>query len=214
MYRSVRQRLAACLIGVAGLLPIAHAAPSFSDLVFFGDSFSDTGNVLSLTTAFAPPPFPSFPGAEGRFSNGPAWTEHLAAGLGLPGNSNPANLIFTGATVVPIGPPGGQNFAFGGARTGLGGSAGATTGLVGQLINWNGSPFGPSLTRPADPDALYVVLAGANDLRDFRSGASSPNPFQIATNVTNVVGLLAQTGPGISWCRICPIWARLRRPSP
>jgi phospholipase/lecithinase/hemolysin len=163
--------------------------------VIFGDSISDTGNVLSLTTAFAPPPFPSFPGAAGRFSNGPAWTEYLAAGLGLPGNANPSNLLFTGAAVVPIGPQGGQNFAYGGARTGLGGSAGPTTGLVGQLINWNGSAFASSLTRAADPGALYVVLAGANDLRDYRSGAAGAiTPVQVATNVTNAVGLLAQAG--------------------
>ena len=43
-------------------LAAAQAAP-YSSLVFFGDSISDTGNVLSLTTAFAPPPFPTFSGA-------------------------------------------------------------------------------------------------------------------------------------------------------
>ena len=47
-------------------------------------------------------------------------------------NANSSNLIFDGTSVVPVGVPGGQNFAFGGARTGLGGSAGATTGLIGQ----------------------------------------------------------------------------------
>ena len=195
MHPKLRQRLAASLFGVAGLVASVSAGAAYSDLVFFGDSLSDTGNVLSLTTAFAPPPFPSFPGAEGRFSNGPAWTEYLAAGLGMPGNSDPANLLFTGVSVVPIGPQGGQNFAYGGARTGLGGSAGPTTGLVGQLINWNGSLFGPSLTRLADPDALYVILVGANDLRDIRSASGSVlDAIPVATNVTNAVGLLAQAG--------------------
>lgn len=94
----------------------AHAGP-ISNVVIFGDSLSDTGNVLSLTTAFAPPPFPSLSGAEGRFSNGPVWVEHLAAGLGAPLNAAPANLIFNGSAVVPIGPLSGQNYAFGGART-------------------------------------------------------------------------------------------------
>lgn len=125
--------------------------------------------MLALTTAFTPNPFPVYPAAPGRFSNGPVWTDHLAAGLGLPAGAQAANQLFTGSAVVPIGAPGGTNYAYGGARTGLGGSAGATTGLIGQLINWNGSVFSTSLSRAADPDALYVVVAGANDLRDART---------------------------------------------
>lgn len=179
----------------AAVLCAAAQAGPYTDLVVFGDSLSDTGNVLSLTTAFAPPPFPAFPGAEGRFSNGPVWTDSLAIGLGMPSASSPANLLFTGSAVVAIGPPGGSNFAFGGARTGPSGSAGATTGLGGQLINWNGSAFGGSLTRAADPGALYVVFAGANDVRDFRSGAPGAlQPTEAAVNVANVLGALAQAG--------------------
>src|SRR5262249_12347175 len=133
-----------------------------------------------------PPPFPNYPAAPGRFSNGPVWTEYLAAGLGHPGASAPSNLIFNGTAVVPIGPQGGHNYAFGGARTGLGGAAGATTGLFGELIAWNGSVFGQALTRAADPNALYVVVAGPNDIRDFRSGAAGAlTPAQAAANVVN-----------------------------
>lgn len=182
-------------VTLAFAVPVPVQAGPISNVVIFGDSLSDTGNVLALTTAFAPPPFPSYPGAEGRFSNGPVWVEHLAAGLGVPQNAMAANLLFNGSAVVPIGAPGGQNYAFGGARTGLGGAAGATTGLTGQLITWNGAVFGGALTRAADPDALYVIVAGANDLRDFRNGSSGAlNPLAVATNVTNAVGLLAQAG--------------------
>jgi phospholipase/lecithinase/hemolysin len=191
MKATIRRVVAALALLTGGVLN-ASAATAYSGVTFFGDSLSDTGNVLSLTTAFAPPPFPNFPGAPGRFSDGPVWVEHLAAGLGFASASLPANLLFTGSAVVPIGAQGGQNFAFGGARTGLGGSAGATTGLLGQWIAWNG---GTVPSRAADPDALYVLLAGANDMRDLRSGgAGALSPAAAAANIVNVMGSLAQAG--------------------
>jgi len=207
MLHKLRQRFATSLLAFGALLGSAQAS-MYSDLVFFGDSLSDTGNVLSLSTAFSPPPFPSFPAAPGRFSNGPVWTETLAQGLGFAGSAAPSNLLFAGPAigVIPIGAPGGQNFSFGGARTDLGGSAGATTGLTGQLIAWNGSVFNPAtgLTRAANPGALYVVLAGANDLRDARTANPGATPGDdaarkaaaqaTAQNISNAIGLLAQAG--------------------
>jgi phospholipase/lecithinase/hemolysin len=185
--------LMAVTIGVLGWSGSAQA--TFSSVTFFGDDYSDTGNVLSLTTIFEPPPFPNFSAAPGRFSNGPVWAESFAGALGFPAASSNSNLIFNGSSAVPIGSLGGQNFAFGGARTGLGGSVGATTGLFGQLIAWNGSLFAGSLTRAADPNGLYVVLAGMNDMRDFRSGLPGGNqPSAAAINVVNSIALLAQAG--------------------
>lgn len=204
MVPCLRRPLLAFAIGAAAFIGVAHASP-YSNVIVFGDSLSDTGNVYSLTQAFAPPPFPDYPGAAGRFSDGPAWTDHLAAGLAAPAAAVPANLLYVGAPgVIAIGAPGGTNYAFGGARTGLGGAAGATTGLIGQLINWNGSVFGTSLTRAADPNALYVVVAGANDLRDARNAFPGPTPADEAARtaaaaatagaVVDVVALLAQAG--------------------
>jgi phospholipase/lecithinase/hemolysin len=193
--RAIRRfpSLAAAVVATLGIATSAQA--SFSSVTFFGDSFVDTGNILSLTTIFQPPPFPDFPGAPGRFSNGPVWAETFAAGLGFPTASVNSNLVFNGSSVVPIGPQGGQNFAFGGARTGLGGSALATGGLQGELLAWNGSLFAGSLSRAADPNGLYVVLVGANDMRDFRSGAPGANqPVEAVSNILNVLGLLAQAG--------------------
>ncbi len=188
-----RRWLVALTIGMLGWTGSAQA--NFSSVTFFGDSFVDTGNILSLTTIFQPPPFPDFPGAPGRFSNGPIWAESFAAGLGFPTASVNSNLVFNGSAVVPIGPQGGQNFAFGGARTGLGGSALATGGLQGELIAWNGSLFAGNLSRAADPNGLYVVLVGANDMRDFRSGVPGANqPVQAVSNILNVLALLAEAG--------------------
>jgi phospholipase/lecithinase/hemolysin len=194
MYSELRTCLVAFFLAICTSITPVRAGP-ITDLVIFGDSLSDTGNVLALTTVFQPPPFPAFPGAEGRFSNGPVWVEHLASGLGLAPKASPSNLLFNGASVVPIGAQGGQNFSFGGARTGLGGSAGATTGLLGQLVAWNGGAFGSTLTRTADPNALYILAGGANDLRDFRSGAPGAlPPSTSAFNISSLIALLAQAG--------------------
>jgi outer membrane lipase/esterase len=198
--RKISQLISSAVLALVTLSANAAVQPTgpWSSLVIFGDSLSDTGNVLSLTTAFSQPPFPSFSGAEGRFSDGPVWTEYLATGLGLPSGAIPSNLLFNGTNVQAIGAPGGQNYAYGGARTGLGGSAGATTGLLGQLVAWDNSTSilgGGGLTRAADPDALYVVMIGANDLRDYRSGVSGAStPAAVAGKVVGALGLLANAG--------------------
>src|SRR5438874_1472870 len=73
------------------------AAP-FTQLVVFGDSLSDVGNISSAT-------FGSTPGQyyyNGRFSNGPVYAEALASGLGLPMVRSTAS---------------GNDFAYGGAKT-------------------------------------------------------------------------------------------------
>ena len=211
MFNTLHKCLAVSAVSAALFVSAAQAATPatpYRGLVIFGDSISDTGNVLSLTKAFTNFPFPSFPDAEGRFSDGKVWTEYLAEGLGLANAAKPANLFFTGAPgpggVITIGALLGSNFAYGGARTGISGSAGPTTGLLGQLTNWNGQTFGTSLTRAADPNALYVVVAGANDLRDARSSfatgsaehaaARSSAASAVAWNVVNSVSLLANAG--------------------
>ncbi|HMW65246.1 MAG TPA: SGNH/GDSL hydrolase family protein [Accumulibacter sp.] len=200
-----RRALGASLICAIGFSGQVHAG--YTDVVFFGDSLSDTGNVLSLTRAVGAPLFPNFSGSPGRFSNGPVWSEYLAEGIGLADSARPTQRILTAAGVVSLAQPGevvGSNYAFGGARTGLGGSAGATTGLLGQLVAWNGSTFVNSLTRAADRDALYVVFAGANDLRDVRSANFGTTPADsaaraaaaadVAQGISTAVALLAQAG--------------------
>lgn len=225
MLNVIRKGLLASVIGMGLLAGNSHAvvaipSSSYSGLVIFGDSLSDTGNVLSLTKAFGQPAFPSFPGAEGRFSNGKAWTEHLAEELGFASSAKPSNWFYNPplpnsslpayvpAGVMPIGALGGQNFSYGGARTKRDGSAGYGTGLLSQLVAWDNpaTPIvvGGPLTRAADPNALYVVMAGANDLRDIRSSnfaADGPSVLaranaakDVAQNVVDALGLLANAG--------------------
>ena len=136
------------------LAPATASALTFSDLVIFGDSLSDTGN-LSLATGGAAPGM-SQPYYQGRFSDGLIWTDYLAQGLGQAGDAKSYML-------------GGNNYAFAGARTG--GTAGGIPGVLSQTFGIWGSTH-----AYADPNALYVVVAGGNDLRDSRS-----NPLGTAT---------------------------------
>lgn len=80
-------------------LPLALSAPAraYSDVVFFGDSLTDTGNTCA---AFANA---GVGFAEGRCSNGPVWADHFVQGLGLGAEAT------SSAT-------GGSNHANGGAR--------------------------------------------------------------------------------------------------
>ena len=143
-----RQFAAVLLSLMGGLLvagsPPAKAGPGYSDLYVFGDSLSDSGNVFLATGGTVPPPALGY--VTGRFTNGANYADDLAARLGL-----------------GLGPSlaGGNNFAWGGARAGTLGGGGPTgvPALPGQVGAFVARP------GPADPGALYVVLAGGNDIR-------------------------------------------------
>ena len=47
-------------------------AAAYSQLVAFGDSLSDTGNVFAVTGTPVPPYY------DGNYSNGPVWVDRLA----------------------------------------------------------------------------------------------------------------------------------------
>ncbi len=143
-------------------------AQAYSALYAFGDSLSDTGNVFASVGIPLPPYF------NGRFSNGPVWVETLAANLGLSADA---------ATVVA----GGTNFAFGGAATGsppaiLGPSSPPT--LIQQTGLFLGGTGGI-----ADPNALYVVFGGGNDVR---AGDVTGSAMNIATVIATLAGAGAQ----------------------
>lgn len=153
-----RRWLSAGLVAAAGAFSAsAHAGP-FSDLVIFGDSLSDTGNVFILTGG-ATPSQSAGPYDGGRFSNGPLWVETLAGGLGLP--------IAAAPFLV-----GGNNYAFAGAKTGVGLTPPDL--LLQSIFLWGGS-------HPvADANALYVVVAGGNDMRAARSAFQTNSAADIA----------------------------------
>lgn len=107
----------------------------------------------------------------GRFSNGAVWVERLAEMLGRP---------LTAAS------RGGTNFAVGGARTVGGGSPG---------LRQQADAYLRMRGRRADPDALYIVYGGGNDLRAVvEAGDPHLAILRAADSVAGIVGDLADAG--------------------
>ena len=158
-------RVFLCAVLVAGW---ASGAP-FTALHFFGDSLTDTGNVLKATSTLngytfgAIPRHPTAPYASGRFSDGPVWAEHVASRLGRPADAAPSGMSM--GWFGQVGGPG-NNYAVGGARTDSSGALGLLnyalpTGIATQVDFYLARSSGL-----ADPDALYFLFGGGNDLRD------------------------------------------------
>jgi thermolabile hemolysin len=150
------------LILGSSLFPVAAIAATFSQLVVYGDSLSDLGRA-SLATGGAVPPYTE---GNGRFSNGKIWIEYLAEKLSI--TTDPST-----------------NFAIGGATTGTLNTIPIPVpqfvGLEQQINN--------DLTMH-NPDALYVVWAGANDYL----GGGITNPAITIGNLSIAINTLIGRG--------------------
>jgi len=150
-------------------LAAATAAAPFSSLYFFGDSLTDTGNVLKATSILnnytfgLVPKHPTAPYEAGRFTNGPVWAEHVAARLGHSSDAAPG-----GMSMGAFGQIGGagNNFAIGGARTDESGALGLLNVLMPTGMSRQVDFYLDRSGGVADPDGLYFFLGGGNDLRD------------------------------------------------
>ena len=166
--RAVRNVFLTSLVVLIGLVSTAIAAqPPYSRLVVFGDSLSDSGNAFVLLGEVEVRPFepiPDAPYANGfpHFSNGKTWVEQFAEALGLGVSTKPAALKN----------PRFSNYAVGGARA---------RGAEPSDLNNQVTLFLDHFHKKAPADALYVVYAGGNDLRDALSAlADDPSPPTIS----------------------------------
>jgi len=184
------RRMGRVAVTVLALLAMnsSSAAAQFSNLFFFGDSFTDTGNAQflgPLNGLSNPTPPPYF---NGRFSNGPNWADIFAARLGRASDVNPA--------FVP--PTPGNNYAIGGATTGFTGSGGTLSGMQSQL-----SQFTTDRSSGVAPGALYVLWGGGNDIIDAVALGSPIAQLQAvqtaATNMIGMVNFLRSTFGGVNF---------------
>jgi outer membrane lipase/esterase len=159
-------RLALAVIGVA----IGAASAPIGSLYFFGDSLTDTGNVYKATSVLnrytfgLVPLHPTEPYSAGRFTDGAVWAEHVTARLGRDNDAAPAGMSL--GLLGRVGGSGGNNYAVGGARTDSGGVLGLLdiaipTGIFEQ-VDFHLSSMGGG----ADPEGLYFLWGGGNDIRD------------------------------------------------
>ena len=157
------------------------AAGPYTDLVVFGDSLSDVGNTSASTIGFQP-------GSgyfNGRFSNGPVYAERLAEGLGL----GPLTRSETG----------GGNFAYGGAETD--GPGGFTGLFLDSLVEQVDEYVDRVATAPPDPETLFVVFIGANDLLNGQTNVATPVGV-VQTQLERLVGVGARDILGINLPRL------------
>jgi phospholipase/lecithinase/hemolysin len=173
----------------------AQTAPVFSQTIVFGDSLSDDGNVRHVMedNYFISYPGGDFDYSDGRFTNSSdtdpssdlyagTWHEQLThTFLGLSDATNSLD--------------GGTDYAFGGATT--------ASGTSDRTVINNPFPFGGGdftitvdnlgkqvddylASNTPDPDALYIIWGGGNDLFDDDSSA------QVTETASNVAGLVEQ----------------------
>jgi len=167
-------------------------AQSYTNIVVFGDSLSDTGNFAHLSNAaygiVIPGPVADY--TAGRFTDGPdtvpaaqlytgVWIEQLAAKL-------------TAKPAVKDSLDGGTNYAYGSATT-TGGTTVVTYGPSNSLtvtVNNVGQQISTYLgTHPTiNSSTLFVVWCGANDLLNATSSAQIVAAAQ--NDVANVQTLI------------------------
>jgi outer membrane lipase/esterase len=139
-------------VAILGFSGLPATATTYTSMVVFGDSLSDSGNdaiLLGGSQAQTITGNTYVPGApyatatsNGTFSNGPVWASDAASALGVPLTPSLA---------------GGTNFAFGGATTG---GPGPIPNLLVQA-----NQYLTSTGNKASSSALYVVAGGGNDAR-------------------------------------------------
>lgn len=123
-------------------LALPAQAGNFKNVVVFGDSLSDSGNVFTLQKGIYPPaPY------QGRFSDGPVWVEYLVKSLGLTGSF--------------------CNFAFGGANTGtINPAEHNVPGFLSQVSAYTALLTGAAAFPTAFPqpkETLFIIWIGGND---------------------------------------------------
>jgi phospholipase/lecithinase/hemolysin len=116
---------------------------SYSQVIAFGDSMSDTGNLFKFTQAVGGAGLPQAPSFEGRFSDGAVALEVMANQLRLPLT----------------------NYCFSGGQTGRGNLLPFWSWQRGMLFQID--EFHRTMTAQGkprnDPNALYFLWAGPND---------------------------------------------------
>lgn len=137
----------------------------FSRTVFFGDSLTDAGFFRPLLP-------PEVQAVTGQFTTNPGWVwaQHLGNRYGTDASANGNGQS-------------GDNYAVGGAlvATDVIGALGPTPSMASQVQRFMG-------TGAVDPNALYSLWGGANDV--FAIAAGAPPEQTIGTAVSTQIGLV------------------------
>lgn len=165
----MRREILSALVVSAVVASAAQAA--VSNLLVFGDSLSDVGNIALATGGAVPGPAYF----NGRFSNGPIWVDQLASNLGVP-------------VTTPSFVPGGNNFALGGSRVNdpaiFQGQAVPSFAAVTQGFL--------TATPSVSADTLVTIWIGSNDF--LNAAETTPNPVAMANTVASFMQQMVSKG--------------------
>jgi phospholipase/lecithinase/hemolysin len=199
----VRILLAFFLLATAVAQPASAKNPPYSNFYVFGDSLSDTGNDLRLTTklfqpliasGILPKHFPAIPPSarphksyyRGRFSNGPVAVEYLWKTLGSRATPlKPSETVANPADEVAV------NFAYGGSVSGLSNLTSGNFPVPGALGQAQAlvAAF-QAAGKPLPAQGLYFIWTGAND---YLNGLNL-NPESVVGNIVQAVDTLYAAG--------------------
>lgn len=158
------------VVSAAGLLMFAATAasafPTLSNMVVFGDSLSDNGNLFEATGNTVPD---ATYYDQGRFQNGPSYVELLWDDLGFDGDLTPR--------IYGPSAPQGTNYAVGGARSrysvsdldadDLPPALGDPNPPAAFSLRAQAAQYLADISNSADANALHVVFSGDNDVIDI-----------------------------------------------
>ena len=176
-------------------MPGVSMAMPYSNMFVLGDSLSDVGNLFIATGTGLPQDPPYY---QGRFSNGPNYTEYLWQDLNLPGDITPS---FAGGT----------NYAVGGARSRYHtfdrvdpsfDPLSDPTSYPGFTLLGQRNALLSDMGFALDPGALYTVWIGSNDVADvFEALVNGADPgyansllLQSANDLLTVISDLVGAG--------------------
>ena len=163
--------LLALFAGAAGMVAPAAQAQQFDNVVVFGDSLSDDGYYRPFLASLGLPP--QVVATLGRFTTnpGPIWSELVSQYYGVtPAASNAGGFIYA---------QGGARVALPSASTPPGAAQRPVSTQIGEYLAASGGH--------ADPNALYGMWIGANDI--FQNlAALQAGAIDQATLQNNVLG--------------------------
>jgi phospholipase/lecithinase/hemolysin len=162
-----------CVGALLGLVASPAAAlTTFNNLVVFGDSLMDAGNISVTTGGTTPNPASGY--YNGRFSNGPVASDVL--NQAIEGSFSSPSLL------------GGDNYAYGGAR-------GATNGDSTPDLTAQVSAYLAHTGGTADAHTLYLINFGRNDVRDVLLGADQATRIAaVVSAITTQISVLSSLG--------------------
>jgi len=174
------------LIAVMLAVSVPAVAAPYSNIFVFGDSLSDRGNLaetgfLQKLAGLPVTNYPDPPSNHDSFTNGPVAVQVLAQSYGLTADPSvfvtgfkDVNGLFGGLSYVP-----GTNYAVAGATSAAAPAAG---GVPGANLPQQVGAYGQKSGAVADPNALYILFAGGNDVRNAALAGTGASAVSAGVN--------------------------------